>query len=192
MLSVIIDPETYHYYPITIEGCKRQLPICKVNEGLYIAGFVIFGDVELTRVCAQALVDRMPEFDVLITAESKGIPLAYEMARIMDNMNYLIARKASKLYMKDPHSVEVKSITTEKKQTLYIDSADKESMNGKRVVIVDDVISTGESLNAVEKLVETAGGTVVGKMCILAEGDAVGRKDITYLEPLPLFFPDKK
>ena len=191
MFSKIIDPETYHYYPITIAGCNRELPICRVNDGLYIAGFVIFGDVELTRACAEALVAKMPPFDIMITAESKGIPLAYEMARIMNSNRYLIARKAPKLYMRDIHSAQVKSITTEQMQTLYIDGKDKIAMEGKRVVIVDDVISTGESLSAVEELVRSAGGIITGKMCILAEGDAVGRDDIIYLEPLPLFFPQK-
>ncbi len=191
MFSKTIDPKTYHHYPITVAGVKRELPICKVNDGLYIAGFVIFGDVELTRACAEELVKKLPECDIMITAESKGIPLIYEMARITGAKRYLLARKAPKLYMKDIHSVEVKSITTEKRQMLYIDGEDKEAMNGKRVVIVDDVISTGESLTAVEQLVTSAGGKIVGKMAILAEGDAVERDDITYLEPLPLFFPEK-
>ncbi len=192
MFSKVIDPETYHYYPITVAGCDRQLPICKVNDNLYIAGFVIFGDVEITRACAEALVQKMPPFDIMITAESKGIPLIYEMARIMNNNRYLIARKAPKLYMKDIHSVDVKSITTESRQTLYIDGADREAMKGKHVVIIDDVISTGESLSALEELVKSAGGNITGKMCILAEGDAADRDDLIYLEPLPLFFPKKK
>ncbi len=191
MFSKTIDPKTYHRYPITVAGVKRELPICKVNDGLYIAGFVIFGDVELTRACAEELVKKLPECDIMITAESKGIPLIYEMARITGAKRYLLARKSPKLYMKDIHSVEVKSITTEKRQMLYIDGEDKEAMNGKRVVIVDDVISTGESLTAVEQLVTSAGGNIVGKMAILAEGDAAERDDIIYLEPLPLFFPEK-
>ncbi len=192
MFSKVINPETDHYYSMQIAGCKRDLPICKVNDSLYIAGFVIFGDVELTRACAEALVEKLPPFDIMITAESKGIPLIYEMARILNAEKYLIARKVPKLYMKDIHSVEVKSITTEARQTLYIDGNDKKYMEGKKVVIVDDVISTGESLAAVEKLVESAGGNIVGKFCILAEGDAADRDDLVYLEPLPLLFPEKK
>lgn len=190
MTGIKINPETYHHYPIEIAGVKRDLPICKVNDQLYIAAFVIFGDVELTKACAGELVRLLPPHDVMITAESKGIPLIYEMARILDAPNYLIARKMSKLYMKNPHSVEVRSITTAKKQTLYIDQKDADYMNGKDVVIIDDVISTGESLFAVEKLVKESGGRVAARMSILAEGDAKYRDDITYLEHLPLFFPE--
>ncbi|HPE94460.1 MAG TPA: phosphoribosyltransferase family protein [Bacillota bacterium] len=186
-----INPETYTHYPLKVAGLERQLPICKVNDGLYIAAFVIFGDVELTSACARELIKKLPEHDILITAESKGIPLVYEMARQLGENKYLIARKGAKLYMKDPHSVEVQSITTSRKQTLFIDKDDIEHMKGKRVVIVDDVISTGESLFAVEKLVKESGGIVAARMAILAEGDAKYRDDIVYLEQLPLFFPEK-
>ena len=124
---------------------------------------------------------------MIITSESKGIPLAHEMARQMGVNKYVLARKSQKLYMSDVFCAEVTSITTAKKQTLYLDGADAEYMRGKRVLIVDDVISTGESLRALEALVERAGGNVVGKMAILAEGDAIGRPDIKYLAPLPLF-----
>ena len=191
MTGMNIDVENYHYYPLEVAGLKRQLPICKVSDSLYIAAFVIFGDVELTRACATELIKKLPEHDLLITAEAKGIPLVYEMARQLGDRKYLIARKAVKLYMKQPHSVEVRSITTAKTQTLFIDKDDAEYMKGKRVVIVDDVISTGESLFAVEKLVKESGGTVAGRMAILAEGDAKYRDDIIYLEKLPLFFPEK-
>lgn len=145
--------------------------------------------MELTKACASELIKKLPPYDVLITAEAKGIPLVYEMARQLGDERYLIARKAVKLYMKEPHTVEVRSITTAKKQTLFIDKSDADYMRGKRVVIVDDVISTGESLFAVEKLVKESGGTVAGRMAILAEGDAKYRDDILYLEELPLFFP---
>ncbi len=175
------------YYTMTIAGLERKLPICALNDKLSIAGFVIFGDVELTVACARELVKRIPEHDIIITAESKGIPLAYEMARQM-NETYLLARKGLKAYMVDPVKVEVNSITTAKTQTLYIDEKDAEAMRGKRVVIIDDVISTGESLKALESLVESVGGNIVGKMAILAEGDAQDRDDIIYLEKLPLFF----
>ena len=178
------------YHTMTIAGVQRDLPICKVSDDLYIGAFVIFGDVELTVKTAEALLKKAPEYDYMISAEAKGIPLIYEMARQSGENKYLIARKAPKLYMKDIFSTEVNSITTAKKQTLYIDGEDAKSMRGKRVIIVDDVISTGESLRAVEKLVKLAGGNIVGKMAILAEGDAQYRDDILYLEKLPLFNPD--
>ena len=177
-------------YPMTIAGLKRELPLCRVTDDLYIGAFVIFGDVELTVACAKALLEKAPEYDVLITAESKGIPLGYEMARQAGVNRYLIARKASKLYMKNVFTVKVNSITTDHEQTLCLDGDDAEYMKGKRVLIVDDVISTGESLRAVEELVKEAGGIIVGKMAILAEGDAAGRDDILYLEKLPLFNAD--
>ncbi|MBQ3592964.1 MAG: adenine phosphoribosyltransferase [Clostridia bacterium] len=176
------------YYRIKVAGLERDLPICPINEKLDIAGFVIFGDVELTCACAAELIKKMPPHDIMITAESKGIPLIHEMARQTGENKYVLARKALKAYMVNPLKVEVKSITTAKVQTLYIDEKDVSAMKGKRVVIVDDVISTGESLAALEKLVEEAGGNIVAKMAILAEGDAIGREDITYLEELPLFF----
>lgn len=173
-------------YTLNVAGLTRELPICKINDELSIAAFVIFGDVELTVACARDLLQKLPPCEILITAESKGIPLVHEMARQNGNMKYLIARKSSKLYMQNPISIEVHSITTATKQVLYLDEADSILMRGKRVVIVDDVISTGESLRAVEKLVREAGGEVVGKMAILAEGDAKYREDIIYLEELPL------
>lgn len=177
-------------YPITVAGVKRDLPICKVTDSLYIAGFVVFGDQELTVACAKALLEKAPEYDYIITAEAKGIPLAHEMARQAGDAKYFLARKAPKLYMTGVFSVTVKSITTAKEQTLYLDTADAELMRGKRILIVDDVISTGESLRALEALVEKAGGNIVGKMAVLAEGDAIDREDIIYLEPLPLLNPD--
>ncbi len=177
-------------YELKIAGLTRQLPLCKVNDELYIGAFVIFGDVELTVACAREMLKIAPEHDIMITAESKGIPLVYEMARQSGENKYLIARKAPKLYMKNVHTIEVNSITTAKKQVLCIDTDDIELMRGKRVLIVDDVISTGESLRAVEKLVKEAGGIVAGRMAILAEGDAKYRDDIIYLEKLPLFKPD--
>ena len=179
-----------NYYPMTIAGVKRELPICPVTDDLYIGAFVIFGDVELTEACARGLLKIAPEYDYLITAEAKGIPLAHEMARLNGDQKYFLARKKPKLYMTGVFEVTVNSITTEGVQKLYLDTADAELMKGKRILIVDDVISTGESLYAIEQLVEKAGGNVVGKMAILAEGDAIGRTDIKYLEPLPLFKPD--
>lgn len=175
-------------YTLHVAGLTRELPLCAVDDKLDIAAFIMFGDVELTVNCARELAKLAPEHDVLITAEAKGIPLAYEMARQLGVNRYLIARKGPKVYMKNPISVEVKSITTEKVQRLYIDKNDADFMRGKRVLIVDDVISTGESLSAIETLVEQAGGSIVGRMAVLAEGDAQKREDITYLAPLPLFF----
>ncbi len=192
MKTVYIDPENYHYHEMTVAGLKRQLPVCRVNDSLYIAGFVIFGDVELTVRSACELCKMVPEHDVLITAEAKGIPLVHEMARQLGENRYILARKAPKLYMKEPISFEVQSITTAKRQALYLDKSDADYMNGKRVVIVDDVISTGESLHAIEELVKKSGGNIMGRMSILAEGDAIDRKDITYLEELPLFVPKGK
>ena len=177
-------------YPMHVAGLTRDLPLCKVTDELYIGAFVIFGDVELTIACARELLKKAPEYDVLITAESKGIPLAYEMARQAGTNRYLLARKSPKLYMKNVFTVKVNSITTAKEQMLCIDQDDVDFMQGKRVLIVDDVISTGESLRAVEELVQQAGGNIVGRMAILAEGDATKRDDIIYLEKLPLFNPD--
>ena len=175
------------FYEIEIAGLKRQLAICKAAEHLYIGAFIMFSDVELTVASAKALLDKCPDFDVIVTAESKGIPLAYEMAR-QSGKTYLVARKGPKLYMKEPTRVEVKSITTAKMQELYIDKAELDSLNGKRVLIVDDVVSTGESLHALEGLLSHTKATVVGKAFVLAEGDAAKRDDIIFLEPLPLFF----
>lgn len=178
------------HYHMTIAGCERDLPICPLNDKLSIAGFVIFGDCELTEACAAELLKKAPEFDYIITAESKGIPLAYAMARQIGAKKWLLARKGAKLYMRDVFSVEVRSITTDHVQKLYLDGEDAKLMNGKKILIVDDVISTGESLLALEKLVTAAGGEICGRMAILAEGDAQEREDIIYLEKLPLFNPD--
>ena len=175
------------FYEMTIAGCTRQLPLCPINDKLEIAAFVMFGDVELTEKSAAALLEKCPEHDVIITAEAKGIPLGYEMAR-QGCRKYFVARKATKLYMTDPLEVEVRSITTDRLQHLYLSSEEVEAIQGKRVLIVDDVISTGESLKAIETLVEKAGGKIVGCAAVLAEGDAAQRGDIIFLEPLPLFF----
>ena len=177
-------------YTLKVAGLERELPLCPLNDDLYIGAFVIFGDVELTCACARDLLKIAPEHDVMITSESKGIPLLFEMARQAGENKYVVARKMQKLYMSDIFACEVNSITTAKKQTLYLDGKDAELMRGKRVLIVDDVISTGESLRAIEELVEHAGGNVVGKMAILAEGSAKDRSDIQYLEVLPLFRAD--
>ena len=178
------------YYRMTVAGLERDLPICRVTDDLYIAGFVIFGDQELTVACAPELLKRAPEYEYNITAEAKGIPLAHEMARQSGAKKYFLARKGPKLYMTGVFESSVKSITTAKEQHLYLDTADAELMKGKRILLVDDVISTGESLTALEVLVEKAGGIIAGRMAILAEGDAQDRSDLIYLEKLPLFHPD--
>ncbi len=175
------------FYEMTIAGCKRRLPLCEVNEHLDIAAFVMFGDVEITEKSAAELLKKCPPHDVIVTAEAKGIPLGYEMAR-QGCRHYFVARKGTKLYMTHPLGVEVKSITTDHVQHLYLSQEEVEQLRGKRVLIADDVISTGESLAAVEKLVQEAGGNIVGCAAVLAEGDAADRSDIIYLEKLPLFF----
>ena len=174
-------------YKMNIAGLDRYLPICPVNENISIGAFVIFGDPELTTAAAKALLEKAPEYDYLITAEAKGIPLVHEMARLAGDQKYFLARKAPKLYMTGVLEVTVRSITTAKEQKLYLDTADAALMRGKRILIVDDVISTGESLRALEQLVEAAGGEICGRMAILAEGDAQNREDLIYLEKLPLF-----
>lgn len=179
------------YYKMKIAGLERELEMFPINDKLQIAAFIMFGDTEITEACAAALLEKAPEYDVIITAESKGIPLAYEMAR-QAKMPYTVARKKSKLYMKDVISTDVDSITTAGIQSLCIGANDVELIKGKRVLIVDDVISTGGSLISVEKLIEMAGGTVAAKMAVLAEGDAIDRDDIIYLEPLPLFDSEGK
>ena len=175
------------YYRMNIAGLDRALPLCPISDELMIGAFVIFGDPELTTACAEELLKKAPAYDYLISAEAKGIPLVHEMARLAGNQKYFLARKAAKLYMTGVFEAELHSITTAKDQKLYLDTADAELMRGKRILIVDDVISTGESLNAIEYLVEKAGGIVCGKMTILAEGDAQDREDLIYLEKLPLF-----
>ena len=177
-------------YPLQVAGLKRDLPICKVTDDLYIGAFVIFGDVELTVACASALLKIAPEFDYMISPEAKSIPLIHEMARQNGNNKYILARKVPKLYMCDLFKAEVTSITTAKPQALYLDGGDARLMEGKRILIVDDVISTGESIRAVEELVKKAGGILAGKIAILAEGDAKDRDEILYLEALPLFNAD--
>ncbi|MGN0477045.1 MAG: phosphoribosyltransferase family protein [Ruminococcus sp.] len=174
-------------YKMTIAGCERSLPLCKISDKLTIAGFVMFGDVEITVKSSEELLKKVPEFDVILTAEAKGIPLGYEMSR-QSGKPYVVARKSVKAYMKNVVSVEVKSITTADVQTLYLDGDKAELLKGKRVLIVDDVISTGESVEALKDLCKAIDGNVVGCATVLAEGDAADRDDIIYLEELPLFF----
>ncbi len=173
-------------YKINIAGCERELPLCEVSEHLDIAAFVMFGDVEVTEASARELLKICPEHDVIVTAEAKGIPLGYEMAR-QEKGEYVVARKGLKVYMPEYINVEVRSITTLSLQRLYIGTDDIGKIKDKRVLIVDDVISTGESLEALKQLVEKAGGKTVGMAAVLAEGDAADRDDIIFLEKLPVF-----
>lgn len=173
-------------YTLNVAGLQRQLPILPINDKLSIGAFIMFSDVELTIACAEELLKKVGDFDVIITSEAKGIPLAYELSR-QSGKNYVVGRKNFKLYMTEPISVNVQSITTKGMQTLYLSQEDAAKLKGKRVLIADDVISTGESLIALEKLCEEAGGEVVCKAAVLAEGDAADREDIVFLEKLPLF-----
>ncbi len=175
-------------YTIKVAGLTRDLPICPLNDSLSIAGFVLLGDYELTTACAKALNEKIPEHDYLVAPEAKSIGLINEMARLAGEKKHLVVRKKQKAYMTNPVSTTVQSITTKGEQTLWLDGKDAELIKGKRIVIVDDVISTGESLRAVQELVEKAGGIVVCNAAVLAEGDAAKRDDIVFLEELPLFF----
>lgn len=179
-------------YHINIAGVERELRLRRVSDNLYIAALIMFGDVELTEACAKKLLEMAPEYDYMLTAEAKSIPLIYEMARQAGRNKYFVARKGPKLYMPDPIVVDVKSITTESEQRLYIGRDDADLMRGKRIVIVDDVISTGDSLRSLEKIVDSAGGIIAGKMAVLAEGDAKNRDDINFIAPLPLFNSEGK
>lgn len=175
------------FYTLKIAGVERQLKKFAVSDSLDIAAFILFGDVELTEACAKALLDKVPEFDYIVTPEAKSIPLAYEMSKI-SGKKYIVARKGVKVYMDNPVEYTVRSITTQKEQTLYLGHEDGDLLKDKKVLILDDVISTGESLKAVIGLVEVFGGEIVASCAPLAEGDAAEREDIVFLEKLPLFF----
>lgn len=178
-------------YKMNIAGLDRELPLCKVSDDLYIGAFIMFGDAEITVACARELLARAPkDYDYLLTAEAKSIPLIHEMARQSGAKKYFIARKGPKAYMPDPIHVEDQSITTAGAQKLYLGRDDADLICGKRIVLMDDVISTGGSLRAMEDLVALAGGTVVARIAVLAEGDAAKREDIRFLAPLPLFNAD--
>ena len=179
-------------YPIHVAGLDRELPICKVSDDLYIGAFICFGDAELTEACARELLRLVPagSYDYLFTAEAKSIPLIHEMARQSGAKKYFIARKGPKVYMPDPLHVEDQSITTAGVQKLYLGRDDADLIRGKRILLMDDVISTGGSIHAMEALVNMVGGTVVGRIAVLAEGAAADRTDIKYLERLPVFNAD--
>ncbi len=173
-------------HKMTIAGLERSLPLFKVADDLYIAAFIMLGDVEITEQSAKELLKKAPEFDVILTAECKSIPLVYEMAK-QSKKGYVVARKGLKVYMKNVITAEVNSITTAHPQVLHLDEDSQNAIRGKRVIIADDVISTGESLKCLEILADKCGAQIVGKMAVLAEGDAADREDIIYLERLPLF-----
>ncbi|MBQ1183011.1 MAG: adenine phosphoribosyltransferase, partial [Clostridia bacterium] len=147
----------------------------------------IFGDVELTVAASSELLKKVKDFDVIATPEAKSIPLAYELSR-QSGKPYVVARKGPKVYMRNPISVNVTSITTQHEQHLYLGVDEVALMKGKKVLIVDDVISTGESLEAMKKLITEAGAIITDCCAVLAEGDAAKRDDIVFLEPLPVFF----
>ena len=174
-------------YTLNVAGLTRELPIIKLSYDLSIASFVILGDTEIVRKTAPIIAKKLPEVDFIVTAEAKGIPLAYEISRVLNLNEYVVARKSVKAYMEEPIEVEVNSITTTNSQKLYLNNQDANKIKGKRVALIDDVISTGQSLKALERLVEKAGGKVLAKAAILAEGDAKDRKDIIFLEALPTF-----
>ena len=174
-------------YTLHVAGLTRELPIIKLSYDLSIASFVILGDTEIVKKTAPMIAKKLPEVDFVVTAEAKGIPLAYEISKILNLNEYIVARKSIKAYMEEPIEVEVNSITTTNSQKLYLNNQDAKKIKGKRIALVDDVISTGQSLKALERLVEKAGGKVVAKAAILAEGDAKNRKDIIFLEALPTF-----
>ena len=183
------------HYTLEVAGLKRDLPICKVTDDLYIGAFVVFGDAELTVACARELLKLVDpnSYDYMLTAEAKSIPLIYEMAKVMKMPRYVIARKSVKGYMRNPIITTVNSITNMgREQILVVDEQDAAFIRGKKVAVIDDVISTGSSLQAIEKLVKESGGEVVARAAVLAEGDAANRKDIIFLEKIPLFFHDKK
>ena len=179
-------------YSMNIAGLQRELPLCKLTDDLYIAAFICFGDAELTVACATELLKLVDEgsYDYLFTAEAKSIPIIHEMARQSGASKYFIARKGAKAYMPDPLCVEDESITTAGKQKLFLGRDDAALIRGKRILIVDDVISTGGSLKAMEALITAAGGVVVDRLAVLAEGGAKDRTDIKFLAPLPLFNAD--
>lgn len=179
-----------NYYELKVAGITRKLPIIKVSDNLSIASFVILGDAEIVEKSAPLIVKKLPEVDILVTAEAKGIPLTYEISKLLKLPTYVVARKSVKSYMKNSIEVNVNSITTLNPQKLFLDNVDAEKIKNKRVALIDDVISTGQSISALENLVKKAGGNIVAKAAILAEGDAKDRDDIIYLEYLPLF-PEK-
>lgn len=171
-------------------GLKRKLPYVQIGENLALASFVVISDTELIQTVAPELLRRLPEVDMLMTAEAKGICLTYELSRLMGMKGFVVARKSRKPYMQNAVSHTVRSITTQKEQTLWLDGCDADKIKGKRVALIDDVIATGESIGAIEALAKTAGAEVVAKAAILAELETVHRPDIIYIKEHFVFRPN--
>ena len=178
------------YFDFEILGLKRKLPFVQIGDNLALASFVILSDVELIQRVAPELLKKLPEVDILMTAEAKGMCLTYEMTRLMGLKDFVVARKSRKPYMQNPISHTVHSITTQKEQTLWLGGCEAEKIRGKRVALIDDVIATGESINAIEELAKAAGAQVVAKAAILAELESVQREDIIYLKEHFVFRPN--
>lgn len=174
-------------YCLEVAGLKRYLPFVDINNELAFASFVVISDTELVSTVRPLLAEKIGQCDAVVTAEAKGIALAYEISHQLGHKNFVVARKSEKSYMKDTMEISVKSITTASQQHLYLDGSDIARIKGKKICLLDDVVSTGDSLAALEKLVTQAGATVVRKACILAEGQAADRDDIVFLQKLPLF-----
>ncbi len=178
------------YVSVTIAGLHRMLPIYHTHDDTYMGSLDLYGDVEFTVACATALIAKMPPFDLIIAAEPKPLPLVHEIARQMGLMQYIVARKTCHNFINTPISVDVSDITKQRYTALYLDPFDAELMRYKRVMIIDDLISDGYTVRAVEKLVKIVGGTVCCKMCIVAAGDAAYRDDILCLHQLPALRAD--
>ena len=179
-------------YTLHLAGLERQLPLVDISENMAYASFVCISDTELVKAAAPLLAEKIKDCDIVLTAEAKGIALAYEVSKCLGHPCFAVARKSVKSYMKDPISVDVRSITTFDDQKLYLDSADAEKIKDRRVCLLDDVVSTGGSLKALKELCEKAGGIVSCSAALLAEGKAAKRKDLIYLEELPLFHKDEE
>ncbi|HEV2359182.1 MAG TPA: phosphoribosyltransferase family protein [bacterium] len=187
--------EGQEYYEVAVAGLRRRLPIVPISESLWIAAFVLWGDVELTNACARALTDRLRplSFDCLVSVEAKALPLAHMVATYLSDESagryfpYAVCRKSVKGYMKEPLTVQVKSITTAAAQTLVLDGGDARRVRGKRVAVVDDVVSTGGSLRAVDELLERANAEVVARATVLLEEGGYSDPGLIFLGTLPIF-----
>ncbi len=178
-------------YPIEIAGVYRELTLIEVQPGLRIAVLNILGDIELVQACAKALAQKIDniDYDVLVTAEAKSIPLAHELA-VETGKPYIVLRKVYRPYMGDTIHAETVSITTGRPQSLYLDEKDRNLIAGKKVILLDDVISTGSTLEGMKQIVEKANGIITGEAAILTEGDQARWEHIISLGHLPLFSTD--